>query len=135
MSRRRIEQMVNQMGSIVTEMQTLHFRYVQTGRSGWEPLMNVYRYPEYYEICVELSGVALDDISIGVQGRRITVAGIRRWPDLRCKETGSRCHRTTLMEIADGEFWREIELPEDVDSGSVEVRDQQGLVWIRLQLS
>lgn len=134
MSRRRIDQMVTRMGTIVTEMQTLHFRFVQHERRGWEPLMNVYRYPDHYEICVELAGVSPGDIQVSTGGRRVAVSGVRRWPDLRCRLTGSECHRTTLMEIEEGEFWREIELPEEIDGRTADVFAQQGLVWIRLQL-
>lgn len=134
MSRRRIDQMVTRAGTIVTEMQTLHFRFVQQQRRGWEPLMNVYRYPDHYEICVELAGVAPGDIQVIAGGRRVVVSGVRRWPDLRCRLTGSECHRTTLMEIEEGEFWREIELPEEIDERTADVFAQQGLVWIRLQL-
>lgn len=134
MSRRQIDRMVSQLGAIVGEMQTVRFRYVQHGRQGWEPLMNVYRYREHYEICVELAGVALEDLRLGVNGRRITVSGVRHWPDLLCKVTESQCHRTTLMEIEDGAFWREIELPEEVDGRTAQVTAQQGLVWIRLQI-
>lgn len=97
--------------------------------------MNVYRYPEHYEICVELAGVATDNIHIEVVDRRVAVSGVRLWPDLRCKVTESRCHRTTLMEIEDGNFWREIELPEAVDGSSATVTSLNGLVWIRLQLA
>ncbi len=135
MSRRHIEQMVNQVGAIVSEMHSLRFRYIQHGRQGFEPLMNVYRYPDHYEICVELAGVAAEDIRITVTGRRVAVAGVRHWPDLRCKITENRCRRTTLMEIEEGSFWREIELPEEVDGRTAEVSALQGLVWIRLQLS
>ncbi len=134
MSRRRIDHIVTRMGTLVTEMQTLHFRFVQQGRRGWEPRMNVYRYPRHYEICVELAGVELRDLQISAGGRRVVVSGVRLWPALRCERTGSECHRTTLMEIEEGEFWREVELPEEIDGPTAEVSAQQGLVWIRLQL-
>lgn len=134
MSRRRIDHIVTRMGTLVGGMQTMHFRFVQQQRRGWEPLMNVYRYPDHYEICVELAGVAPGDIQVSAAGRRVVVSGVRRWPDLRCRLTGSECHRTTLMEIEEGEFWREIELPEEIDERTADVFAQQGLVWIRLQL-
>lgn len=96
--------------------------------------MNVYRYPDHYEICVELAGVTTDDIRVSVKGKRVAVSGVRHWPDLRCKVTEDLCRRTTLMEIEEGKFWREIELPERVDGNTTEIAAQQGLVWIRLQL-
>lgn len=134
MSKRQIDRMVYQVGAIVSEMQNVRFRYIHHGRQGWEPLMNVYRYPDHYEVCVELAGVAPEDIRVTVQQRRVIISGVRHWPDLRCKVTENRCRRTTLMEIEEGQFWREIELPEEVDGRSAEMSAQQGLVWIRLQL-
>ena len=134
MSRRDLDKMVNQVGAIVSEMHSVRFRYVQHGRRGWEPLMNVYRYPDHYEICVELAGVAPEDIRVSVKGKRVAVSGVRHWPDLRCKVTEDLCRRTTLMEIEEGKFWREIELPERVNGNTTEIAAQQGLVWIRLQL-
>lgn len=127
--------MVNQLSAIVNEMHSVQFRYIRHARQGWEPLMNVYRYPGHYEICVELAGVATENIHIEVADRRVAISGVRLWPDLRCKITESRCHRTTLMEIEDGNFWREIELPEAVDGSEVTVTSSNGLVWIRLQLA
>lgn len=135
MTRKRIDRMVNQLGAIVNEMHSVRFRYMRQSGRGWEPQMNVYRYPEHYEICVELAGVATEDIRIEVEGRLVAISGVRLWPDLRCKVTESRCHRTTLMEIEDGNFWREIELPEAVDGNRITVTSMNGLVWIRLQLA
>lgn len=134
MSRRRIDQIVAHMGAIVSEMHTLHFRFVQHQRRGWQPLVNVYRYPSHYEICVELAGVVPEDVEVRAGGRLVLISGVRRWPELRCQRTGSECHRTTLMEIEEGEFWREIELPEEIDGRTTEMSAQHGLVWIRLKL-
>jgi HSP20 family molecular chaperone IbpA len=134
MSRRRIDQLAARMGLLVSEMHRLHFRFVQQERRGWQPLVNVYRYPTHYELCVELAGVAPGDVEINAGGRLVLISGVRRWPDLRCQRTGSQCRRTTLMEIEEGEFWREIELPEEIDGRTVELSAQQGLLWIRLQL-
>ena len=127
--------MVNRVGAIAGEMRTVRFHFIEHGRQGWEPLMNVYRYPDHYQICAELAGVALEDIRIAVSGRRVTLTGVRHWPDLLCRVTDSHCQRTTLMEIEDGEFWREIELPEAVDGRAAELSAQHGLVWIRLPLA
>lgn len=134
MSKRQIDRMVSQIGAILRERHNVRFRYIQHGRQGWKPAMNVYRYPDHYEVCLEVAGVATEDVRIEVEGARVTISGARHWPDLRCKVTGDRCRRTTLMEIEEGKFWREIELPEEVEGRTIEVTAQHGLVWIRLQL-
>ena len=114
MSRRRIDQIVTRMGTIVGEMQTLHFRFVQQERRGWEPLMNVYRYPDHYEICVELAGVVPADIQVSASGRRVAISGVRldsRDPLLR--------HKTTRRDI----YERAREVLDGLDVGDV---GQQG---------
>lgn len=133
MSRRRFELMIQEMDTIIGQMQTLHFRHRQYGR-GWQPAMNVYSYPHHFELFVEVAGVPLTDVHIEVEGRLVRIFGVRRWPDLKCKTTGSACRRTTLMEIEEGSFMRELELPQAVDRERGEVQAQDGLVWIRLPL-
>lgn len=134
MSRRRYARISKQMDDIVGQMHRFHFRYTELTRV-WEPPINVYGYPDHFEIYVELAGVAPQEFQVEVEGRRVRIAGVRRWPDLRCKSTGARCRRTTLMEIEEGPFVRDIELPVAVDANSSEISANDGLVWIRLNIA
>ena len=102
---------------------------------GWEPHINVYRYPKHYEIVAELAGVESDDVAVTMpDDRRLLISGTRRWPELKCAETGDRCHRTTLLEIEDGAFAREIGLRDPVQSERIDVECRHGLVWIKIPL-
>ena len=124
--------LLNRTGEIVEELQTFHFQQKARSARGWQPLINGYRYQDHYELCAEMAGIESDDVKVEISGGTITISGTRKWPELRCAKTGSRCHRTTLMEIEDGAFWRQINLPDEIEAGSVELQFQNGLLWIRL---
>ncbi len=128
----QIRRLLHRTGEIVEELQTFHFQHSARSAKGWQPLINAYRYPAHYELCAELAGVESDDVKVEVNGSTITISGTRKWPELRCVKTGSRCHRTTLMEIQDGPFWRQMDLPDEIDADSVELQFLNGLLWIRL---
>ncbi len=128
----QVRRLLHRTGEIVEELQTFHFQRRERSSKGWQPLVNAYRYPAHYELCAELAGVESDDVKVEVSGSTITISGTRRWPELRCVKTGSPCHRTTLMEIQDGSFWRQIDVPDLVETGSVELQFENGLLWIRL---
>ena len=128
----QIHKLLRRTGEIVEELQTFHFQQRARLAKGWRPLVNGYRYPAHYELCAELSGVDSKDVTVEVNSRTITISGTRKWPELRCTKTGARCHRTTLMEIEDGPFWRTIELPDEIDEAGVELQIENGLLWIHL---
>ena len=111
-------------------------QFAHTARAGgWEPHVNVYRYPRHYEVVVELAGVESGDVAVTMSDdHHLLISGTRRWPELQCAETGDPCHRTTLLEIEDGAFAREINLHEAGQSGHIDVEHQHGLVWIRIPL-
>ena len=95
----------------------------------WRPAVDVYRDRDGWLVKVDLAGVAPQDIELGVRGRYLTVAGVRR--DMNVRE-GRQAYR---MEIAYSRFERAVELPvdlEELDIGS-ECRDGMLLVSIRLR--
>ena len=119
---------------LVDELRRQRFNY-RTGRGGWVPRVNVYRYPGHYEVVVELAGVEEDDIALSLQDdQTLLIKGIRRWPELKCAQTGLQCSRTTLLEIEDGAFTRRVELPERVVGDRFDVEYLGGLVSINLPL-
>ena len=125
---------VERTNRLLSEMRTEQFAFA--ARAGeWQPHVNVYRYPSHYEVVVELAGVESRDVAVTMpDDRQLVIKGTRRWPDLQCAETGTPCHRTTLLEIEDGAFAREISLREAVQRESIGVDYRDGLVWIRIPL-
>ncbi|MCZ6475520.1 MAG: Hsp20/alpha crystallin family protein [Gammaproteobacteria bacterium] len=132
--REHTSRVVERTNQLIGEMRSEQFAYTaRTG--GWMPHVNVYRYPRHYEVVAELAGVEPSDVTITMPDhQRLRITGTRRWPELRCAETGDPCHQTTLLEIEDGAFTREIMLAEVVRSEQIDVEYQRGLVWIRVPL-
>lgn len=93
---------------------------------GWRPGMDVYRTREGWLVKFELAGVKPEDISVTVQGRRLSVRGVRR--DCTGQEEYC-CHR---MDIAYGRFERSVELPFEVESAPVSTDYRDGMLVVRI---
>ena len=92
----------------------------------WEPAVDVYQTADGWLIKYDLAGVRPEDLSVRVLGRSLTVSGVRR---AHLQESGARYYR---MEISYNSFQRTIELPEDVDSASIDSEFRDGMLLIRL---
>lgn len=112
---------------IMDEMQRRD--YVQFRDAGtWQPATNVYETRSAYFICVELAGVEEHEIDVScVECTRITIRGRRAQPRPLGVEGPLSVH---AMEIDEGEFRREIELPEPIDVDRMEATYSKGYLWI-----
>jgi HSP20 family protein len=93
----------------------------------WQPPADVYRAGRGWLIKLDLAGVRPEDLTVKLNGRRLTVRGQRRdW----CVAEGYSHQR---LEITYSRFERSIDLPGDADSNAVatEYRDGMLLVTIR----
>lgn len=77
-----------------------------------------------FTIEVDLPGVAKDDVSIELEGRRLVVSAERK----ERERIGVLRHRTRHV----GSLRHEVVLPADVDSDKVEADLQDGVLTIRL---
>jgi HSP20 family protein len=93
---------------------------------GWQPPVDVYRVPDGWLLKFELAGVAPEDITVRVEGSRVTVRGSRID---RCREPGCRLHQ---LEITYSTFERSVELPDDLRSATIRSEFQNGMVIIRI---
>lgn len=105
--------------------------FVQFRRSGaWQPATNVYESPDIYLVCVDLAGVDEHEVDVEVRDqRRVVLQGRRPRPSPADAPERLSIH---VMEIDEGPFRREIELPVAVDVDAVEATYQRGYLWIRL---
>lgn len=96
----------------------------------WPPPCNVYDSPDEFHICVELAGVLRDSIVVDCpEAQRIVIAGKRQDP----RVAGQREPLTVYsLEIAEGQFRRQIELPTPISADRVESTYDKGYLWIRL---
>ena len=115
---------------IVSHLQRLQFTRLHPPHVAWQPAVNIYAYPERFEVCMDLAGVPKQDIAVEVSTRSMVIHGHRRLPDSGCESPA--CGRVLVMEIADGSFERSLEFPLDVDTRRVEARQENGWLWITL---
>lgn len=92
----------------------------------WRPSVDVYRTRGGWLLKFDLAGVRPDDISVRVQGCRITVSGVRRdW----VAEEGASYYS---MEIAYNRFERTIDLPCGFSDPQIAVEGRDGLLIVRV---
>ncbi|MBI5864764.1 MAG: Hsp20/alpha crystallin family protein [Planctomycetes bacterium] len=117
------------IGDLMDEMMTrsfVHFRHHGT----WEPSTNLYETRDAYYVCVELSGI--DESQMDVQcadGRKLTISGQRDQPRPPNVDGPLSVY---ALEIDEGPFRREIEIPEPVVADRVIAVYTKGFLWITL---
>lgn len=119
-------------GNIQRLMEAMRDRkFVQFRRSGtWQPPTNVYETPDSFEICMELAGIGREDVRVECQTpQRLLVSGRRGRPQPHSTAEGCRVH---IMEIDEGPFRREFDLPSAIDTQQVEAEYHKGFLWIHL---
>lgn len=105
----------------------VHFRDAGT----WQPSCNVYETVEAFYVCMAVAGIEQDQIDVQCVGTcsRLVISGQRGMPtpsDAKSKPS------VLVMEIDQGPFRREIELPEAVDIKQIEASYSKGFLWITL---
>jgi HSP20 family protein len=98
----------------------------------WTPAINAFLCQNQIVVCVELAGVARDQIEIRVEPRRLLVRGVRQPPE--CAGTHGPPLQIFALEIDQGLFQREIALPCEVRPDSVRAEQRDGMLWIFMPL-
>ena len=97
--------------------------------SGWQPSVDIYRAGTTWLVKFDLAGVRKEDIAVDLDGRRLTVRGIRRdWTILE----GQRAYS---MEIAYNRFQRAVELPTNVETAQLGIEYRDGMLLVRISPS
>ncbi len=92
----------------------------------WRPSVDIFRTGDGWVLKYDLAGVNLEDVSVQVEGCRITVSGVRR--DSIREESGSYYS----MEIAYNRFERTVELPCRFANPRVRLEGRNGILIIRV---
>jgi HSP20 family protein len=107
----------------------------------WTPSVNLYETGSAYLVCVDLAGVEKEKIDLEVHENRLRLKGTRAVPmrddiasDESTEQDGKRV-RIHLMEIDNGSFTREVELPENVDQEKIIAEYRNGILWIEIPKS
>lgn len=122
------------IGAMVDEMMGKPFIRFSPG-DAWRPRVNLYETPSAFVLCIDLAGMAIDEIRLEAQGAGIMLRGRRPPPippDLPAE--GVRVH---LMEIDHGEFCRVVELPLAEASApgvhEIESEYRNGMLWVTIR--
>ena len=105
-------------------------RFAGTAPAPWRPALNAFRCEQGVRICVDLAGVERSQIDLTVKGRRLLIRGERETPEPSDQE--GRAVQMIAMEIDYGPFEREVQLPNDIDIGSIHAEQRNGMLWISL---
>jgi len=104
----------------------------------WTPSVNLYETQTAYHVCVDLSGVEKEKIDLVVVDGRLRLRGARPVPMCEpqgCDESGEpdiKKPRVHLMEIDNGSFSREVELPPDILPDRISASYRNGLLWVEI---
>ncbi len=92
----------------------------------WRPAVDIYRTPTGWLLKFDLAGVRPEDVSLTVEGCRVTIQGVRRdW----LTEEGCSYYR---MEITYNHFERTIELPCEIEPASFTTDYRNGMLLVHL---
>lgn len=121
------------VNKIVEQMQKgyFHFRPNDT----WAPNVNLYETESEYLVCVDLSGVDKEKIDVEVLENRLSLRGNREVPSYGepdAADPGRHKLRVHVMEIDHGAFYREVELPDQVNQAKIAAHYRNGMLWIEL---
>ena len=128
-----------QMQRLMEQMQKGFFNFCPS--ETWTPNVNLYENDTAYIVCVDLAGVDKDTINVFVLEQKLMLRGTRLVPMMPEEERvapppgGMRQGpklRVHLMEIDNGPFCREVELPADVVHEQIIATHRNGLLWIEI---
>ncbi len=120
---------VRKISELMDEMLNRDF-FQFRGAGSWTPAINLYEDDNAYHLCVELAGVRDRQIELRcASDRQLIVCGLRSQP--------RPCHtddplRIVVMEIDEGRFRREVQLPEPIEPGEIEADNSEGFLWVTL---
>ncbi len=110
-----------------TQLPALFFAALTPERETcWRPPLDIYRLQNGWLLKFDLAGVSMEDVSVQVQGCRITLSGVRR--DRVAEESATHYS----MEIAYNRFERTVELPCQFSRPNVTLEGRNGLLLIRV---
>jgi HSP20 family protein len=92
----------------------------------WRPLVDVYRTRDGWLLKFDLAGVRLEDVTVSVGGRRVSVSGNRR--DTVIEEGASYYS----MEISYSRFERIIEMPVTLEHARITLEARDGILLVRM---
>jgi HSP20 family protein len=92
----------------------------------WQPDVDIYRTRYGWLLKFDLAGVQVEDVTVSLRGRRVSVSGVRR--DTLIEE-GSSYYS---MEISYNRFERAVEMPANLENAQFSLEARDGLLLVRV---
>jgi HSP20 family protein len=118
-----LEQMQQHAGRILRSMSLSRMMPMEI--EGWQPAVDIHESEVNVYVYVELAGVMSDSLRVTVDGRRLTISGLRQLP----LHPSIAIHQ---LEIELGAFRRTLNLPSPVEVERVESTYTNGILMIVL---
>lgn len=95
----------------------------------WAPAVDIYKKGDSYILEAELPGLSKDDIELSVQDNVVTIRG-KKEDKKEVKDEDYFCYERTY-----GEFYRNFELPAEIDANKVKATFTNGVLRAELPIS
>jgi HSP20 family protein len=92
----------------------------------WQPSADIYRTRDGWLVKFDLAGVQVQDVTVTIRGRLLSVSGVRRDS---FHEEGSSYYS---MEISYNRFDRSLEMPANLEDARVTIMAREGLLLVRM---
>lgn len=123
----------NPMSQLQDELNRVFNSWSSSDSSGitaeWVPATDVAEFSDRFELYVDLPGVDANAVEITLDNSVLTISGERTKLLTESDEKPSY----TRSERGRGRFYRRFILPDTVDTESVEAKDHNGVLEIRIQ--
>ena len=121
-----VSHLFNEIDSIINSTATPFPLINGNTRAGRFGGVSVKESGDQVQVCVELPGVAKQDVNVSVNDGILTISAERREPELKGEEQWIR------NEITYGKFERTIDLPFSVDVEKVSAEHENGILQVIL---
>jgi len=105
------------------------FNEAVSSSNAFVPGIDISETDDQFQVAVELPGMERDDIEVSLENNILSVSGERKFEE---KENGKKYHK---VENHYGAFTRSVQLPDNVDSDSVDARYEDGILHINVDKS
>ncbi len=130
----RYTRVFEQTREVAQGIEKLQFSHFLAPDPAWSPAINAYRYDDRFQVCVDLAGVNRESIDLKVLPQKISIQGFRAMPRPQMDDPAEKCCQTLALEIENGPFARDIQLPQPVDPERVTAKKEGGFLWITLPI-
>ncbi len=119
-----------QMGRWMDKVLGASFRHFGP-YDAWKPAINLCEFTDHYCLVADLAGMQAGEIDLRIENGSLFITGDRPMPSNPDDKSKGEV-RLHLMEIDQGQFLREVKLPDDVDVDAIEATYKCGYLWVKI---